>query len=96
MIYTIEEIKTKAIPIVKSYGLNKLSLFGSYAKNKATNDSDLDFIMDKGKLKGLEYISLVDSLEKEFNCHVDLISYDASNKEFINSVKKDKILIYER
>lgn len=96
MVYTIDEIKTKAIPIVKEYGLNKLSLFGSYAKNKATDDSDLDFIMDKGKLKGLEYISLINSLEKEFNCHVDLISYGALNKEFIDSIKKEEILIYER
>ena len=95
MIYTIEEIKNKAIPIVKSYGLKRLCLFGSYAKGNATDDSDLDFIMDKGKVRGIEYISLVDSLEKEFGCHVDLISYGASDKNFINSVRKDEVLIYE-
>lgn len=95
MTYTIEEIKNRAIPIIKQYGLKRLCLFGSYAKGTATNDSDLDFIMDKGRLKGIEYVALVDSLENEFKCHVDLISYDASNKEFIDSVKKDEILIYE-
>jgi len=95
MIYTIEEIRNKAIPIVKSFGLKRLCLFGSYAKGEATDDSDLDFIMDKGKLKGIEYVALVDSLEKEFKCHVDLISYGASDKKFINSIRKDEVLIYE-
>lgn len=51
--------------------------------------------MDKGKLKGLQYISLVNALEKEFNCHVDLISYSGLNKEFINNIKKEEVLIYE-
>ncbi|WP_407381965.1 hypothetical protein [Methanobrevibacter sp.] len=37
MIYTIEEIRNIVIPIAKKYGIAKISLFGSYAKEKATN-----------------------------------------------------------
>ena len=96
MIYTLEEIKNKSIPIIKSFGIKRLCLFGSYAKGMATEDSDLDFIMDKGRLKGLQYISLVNALEKEFECHVNLISYGGSNKEFIENIKKEEVLIYER
>ncbi len=47
MVYTIEEIQKRAVPIVRKYGVNSLSLFGLYAKGKATEDSDLDFVMDK-------------------------------------------------
>ena len=43
MPYRIEEIKIKAIPIVKRYGIKSLSLFGSYARNEVDEDSDLDF-----------------------------------------------------
>ena len=32
MVYTIEEIKRISVPIAKSYGVNSLSLFGSYAR----------------------------------------------------------------
>ena len=42
MIYTIEEIKNIAIPIVSEYGIAKLSIFGSYACGEANDDSDLD------------------------------------------------------
>ena len=53
--------------------------------------------MDKGELMGLiQYISLVNDLEKEFGCHVDLISKGSSNKKFLNKIKKDEVLLYER
>lgn len=55
MVYTIEEIKCIVIPIAKSYGIASISLFGSYAKGKATSKSDLDFIIDKGELIGMQY-----------------------------------------
>lgn len=46
-----DEIKDKSIPIIKSFGIKRFCLFGSYAKGKATENSDLDFIRDKEKLK---------------------------------------------
>ena len=97
MIYSIDEIKKRVIPIVCEYGINSISLFGSYAKGNANDGSDLDFVMDKGELRGLiQYISLVNDLEKEFGCHVDLISKGSSNKKFLNKIKKDEVLLYER
>ena len=42
MCYTIEEIKTKTVPIAKSYGVQSLGLFGSYARNEATDDGDVE------------------------------------------------------
>ena len=53
MIYTIEEIKQKAIPIAQEYGVDSMSLFGSYARGEASEDSDLDFFIDRGDIKGL-------------------------------------------
>lgn len=97
LIYTIDEIKDKVTPIAQEYGINSISLFGSYAKGTAHENSDLDFIMDKGELTGLiQYISFVNRLEKEFQCHVDLISKGSSNKKFLVSIKNDEVLIYER
>ena len=57
MIYSVEEIK-KELFLVREYGVISFGLFGSYAKGTADEDSDLDFVMDKGDLKGLiQYIS---------------------------------------
>jgi predicted nucleotidyltransferase len=58
MVFTIDDIRKRVIPIVIKYGINTFSLFGSYARNEANENSDLDFVMDKGDLKGLQYVSL--------------------------------------
>lgn len=73
-----------------------ISLFGSYAKGKATSKSDLDFIIDKGKLIGIQYFSLLNELENAFNCKIDLITTGFSNKEFLDKIQKDEVLLYER
>ena len=96
MIFTIDNIKKKVTPIVIKYGVNTFSLFGSYARGEANEDSDLDFVMDKGDLKGLQYVSLVQNLENEFNCHVDVISKGSSNKKFLDAVSEEEVILYER
>ena len=97
LIYKISEIKNKVTPIVERYGVDSFSLFGSYAKGNATDDSELDFVMEKGELHGLiQYISLVNELEEEFKCHVDLVSKGSSNKEFLRNIASHEVLLYER
>ena len=83
MIYTIEEIKQKAIPIAQEYGVDSMSLFGSYARGEASEDSDLDFFIDRGDIKGLlDYIGFVQDLEDIFHCHVDVVSTGIEDKSF--------------
>ena len=96
MVYTIEEIRCIVIPIAKSYGISSISLFGSYAQGKATADSDLDFIIEKGDLIGIKYFSLLRELENAFGCKIDLITTGFSNKEFLAKIQKDEVVLYER
>jgi len=96
MVFTIDDIRKRIIPIVMKYGINSFSLFGSYARGEATDDSDLDFVMDDGDLKGLQYVSLVMDLEDEFNCHVDEVSKGSYNKNLLNKIKIEEVLLYER
>ena len=72
-----------------------MSLFGSYAKGNAASDSDIDFIIKKGDLVGSKYFSLLEELEDGLNCKIHLITTGFSNKEFLNRIKEDRVLIYE-
>ena len=47
-IYSIDEIKRIAAPIAAGFGVERVCLFGSYAKGEATSASDIDLIIDKG------------------------------------------------
>ncbi len=93
--YTIEEIKEKAVPIAKKYGVKKLSLFGSYARGEADGESDVDFLFKKGKVLGLKYFEFVLDLEDEFGCHVDAVSEGISDKNFLAEIKIDEVVLYE-
>lgn len=54
-IYTLEEISEKANKIAKDFGVEKVYLFGSYARGEADSASDLDFRVDKGKVRGFGF-----------------------------------------
>lgn len=45
MVYTIDEIKAKIIPIAKQYNLSNVFLFGSYARGEEDENSDVDILL---------------------------------------------------
>lgn len=95
-VYTIDEIRAKAVPIAKKYGVKKFSLFGSYARGDADAKSDLDFLYDDINYSGMfAYFGFVYDLENEFGCHVDLVSDGISDKKFLSDIKNDEVLLYE-
>jgi len=49
MVYTIDQIRRIAMPIAAAYGVKSMRLFGSYARGEATDDSDVDILIDRGR-----------------------------------------------
>ncbi len=46
MIYTISELQRIITPIAQKYHLRAVYLFGSYARGTATENSDIDLLID--------------------------------------------------
>ncbi len=96
MCYTIKEIQNRTAPIAKSYGIKKMSLFGSYARGEATDGSDIDLFIDKGHLKSLiQYFAFINELEDVLKCHVDVVTTGIQDKAFLNHIMREGVLIYE-
>ena len=96
-VYTIDEIRAKAVPIAKKYGVKRLSLFGSYARGEADAQSDLDFLYDadNSKVKSLfDYMDFVEDLEDAFGCHIDLVEDGISDKNFLTAIQENEVLLY--
>ena len=97
MCYTLEEIKEKTTPIAVSYGIQSLGVFGSYARNEATDASDIDICVEKGSLRSLlQYFAFVNDLEEKLGCHVDVVTTEIEDKNFLNHILRERILLYER
>ncbi len=96
MRYTINEIKNKTIPIARAYGIEKMGLFGSYARGEAEDDSDVDLYIERGRLKSLlQYFAFIDELENVLDCHVDVVTTGIEDKQFLSAIMKEGMLLYE-
>ncbi len=78
--------------------VNKAWLFGSYADNTATENSDIDILveLDHSKPIGLRFVQMQIDLEKITGKHIDLISQKGLSPHIRPFVEKQKIIIYER
>lgn len=95
-VYTIDEIKKIVSPLAKAYGVQRVFLFGSYARGEATPLSDLDFRVDKGSLRGLFSLGgLYSDLEDRFDKKLDLLTTGSLEPKFLNHIAGEEILIYE-
>ena len=50
-VFTIADIKALVKPIAEKYNVDEIYLFGSYARNEADQNSDLDFLVLGGSNK---------------------------------------------
>ena len=55
----------------------KAFLFGSYARNQANENSDIDILVSLSAPMGIEFIDLADELETITGKKVDLVSREA-------------------
>ena len=74
-------------------------MFGSYSKNVATKNSDIDFLIDsKGKLKGLKFFAIIDMIKEKFDKDVDVIEISEINKnsKIEKEITKTGVVVYEK
>jgi predicted nucleotidyltransferase len=79
-------------PVLKAF------LFGSFSRDEAVNDSDIDILveLDYSKHIGLGFVNMKLDLEEKLHKKVDLVSSNAISKHILPFINIDKKLIYER
>ncbi len=94
-VYTIDEIKAIAVPIAKRHGVAALYLFGSYARGDADAHSDLDFRIEKGKIRNiLQLGGLLNDLEDSFQKNADVLTTQMLSPAFLDSIRSEEVLLY--
>ena len=101
-IYTFEQIKSITKPIFEKYNIKKAYLFGSYAREEAKTDSDIDIMIVKENSKIITLLNLVEfeeELKQVLNKEVDVVIEETYTKELMNENKYGKLakeLFYEQ
>ena len=98
-IYTVDDIKKMLEEVLSNTEIEKAILFGSYAKNNPTEQSDIDILLDsKGKIKGLKYFAIIDMIKQKFDNEVDIIEKTEIDKDskIEKEIEKTGVVVYER
>ncbi len=106
MVYTIDEIKKLVAPVAEKYNLEKVYLFGSYARGEATENSDVDLKIDgDGDIRSLfELSGLFLELQEALKKSIDLVTASALRQDmddpltqkFAAEIQREEKLIYAR
>ena len=93
--YTIRELKEIITPIAMRHGVKQVSLFGPRARQTEHPSSDVDLLIEKGKLISLFDLSRFRlAAEDALQLPVDLVTTDCSDREFLSEISKEGVLLY--
>jgi predicted nucleotidyltransferase len=89
------ELLTKSKTLLQDkYGVTTLGLFGSTARDTATENSDIDILISfEGKADSKRYFGSLFYLEELLNCPVDLITENALRPELKPYIEAEIIYV---
>ena len=94
--YNTKEIQSTIRNIAATLPISKVILVGSYAKNEATEESDIDLIVD-GKDLSETYWDFLFKLEDTLSVKVDLMTLRGLRNSCIrDNVLAGGIVLYEK
>lgn len=93
----LEEIKTilqhhKSFLNMR-YNVKEVGIFGSYARGTATEESDLDILVQFERPIGLDFVALAEELEAILQMKVDLVSLNAIKPKMLKHVMENVIYV---
>jgi hypothetical protein len=83
----LEELRKIKPDFEKRYGVTKIGIFGSLARNEIREDSDIDVVLEMREPDLFYMVHIKEALEERFKKPVDLIRY----RNMMNSKLKARI-----
>ncbi len=88
----LNELSKNKSYIEQNFEVDKIGLFGSYAKGKQTEDSDIDIYVEFRHKTFDNLAGLWNYLEELYNKKIDLFhKHKYNNKVIISNIQKDVI-----
>ena len=76
---------------LQKFGVKKIGIFGSFVRGDATNDSDIDFLVELEHKTFDNYMDLKFYLEDLFDRKIDLILSDTLKPRLRSSIEKEVV-----
>lgn len=94
-VLTIQKIKEICAEVFADFEVEYCYLFGSYAKGRATEKSDVDLLISTS-VTGIKFFDLVESLREALNKRVDVLNQEQLNNNYdlVKEILKDGVKVY--
>ena len=93
MLMQLEDIRTKAVPILKRRAVRRASIFGSTARRESSA-RDIHMLVEMTRPYGLfSFLSLKHDLEDALGTKVDLIEYSSIKPALRERILQDEVAI---
>ena len=94
--YTVAEIRQRILPIAQRYGVERVFLFGSYARGDAMPGSDIDLRIDSGSIRGyFRLAGFYREIEEALATPVDVLTTGSLSEKFLSRISKEEVILYE-
>jgi len=77
--------------LVRRYGVKRLALFGSYARDDQGEDSDVDILVEVDPSIGLGFVELAERIEGALGIRAEVVSRRAIKPRYWEVIKEDLI-----
>ncbi|MBR6245435.1 nucleotidyltransferase domain-containing protein [bacterium] len=95
-IMSVQEIMSKVKPLADRYKIKEVYLFGSYARDEADSESDIDLLVYGGEgFKLTRVFAFAEELRELLDKKVDVFEIHEINEgsDFYKNIMKDRILV---
>jgi len=76
------------------YNIKRLGIFGSYARDEANENSDIDIVVDFEKSTMFGLVAIKEDIEEYFKSHVDIVQIrDKMNALLKRRIQRDAIYV---
>jgi hypothetical protein len=79
--------------LMKKYPITSMALFGSYARNEQTPESDIDILVEFNGRMGSNFIDLANEIENALGVKVDLISKRGLKERYLKAIEPELIYV---
>ncbi|WP_325168880.1 nucleotidyltransferase family protein [Cytobacillus luteolus] len=86
-----EQLKASKKVLQEQYGIEKIGIFGSFARNEHHENSDLDILIEVGKPIGLEFFDIKYYLEEKLGVSVDLVTINGLKPQLRDRILEEVI-----
>jgi predicted nucleotidyltransferase len=86
----LQDVKAE---LKNKFGVQKLGLFGSFARDEANDKSDVDLLIDMDQRNYFTLINIENFLSKHLSRKVDIGFFDSMNIFIKNSIQKDIVYV---